>query len=107
MIARARLLWKLACAHVLLWVAGAGRTGEVRPEVHGYLADLHFNLSAEYETARNWRAARRHRHIAEVHLAATPAPEPSPSAAMAMPVPQPPTFVDARSPEARWPHEVA
>jgi hypothetical protein len=101
------LWWKLASAHALLWVAGAGRTGEMRPEVREYLADVHFQLAAQYESARHWRAARRHRQIAECHLAATPPAPPRPAAAMAMPVPQPPTFVDARAAEARWPDDVA
>lgn len=109
MIAKVRLLWELAAASALLWIAGAGQTGEMRPEVCGDLADLHFRFAAEYESGRHWRAARRHRRLAEPYLAAAPPAPPTPPrpAAMVMPVPQPPVVVDARAHEARWPDDVA
>jgi len=90
------LYWQLGWARVLLWVAGAGRTGEATPQVHMYLANLHFELADEHEAAGRWKTARGHRRIANQHAAAGPPPEPRPTAAMAMPIPQTPLFTDAR-----------
>jgi hypothetical protein len=90
------LHWRLAWARVLLWVATATSASEPTPEMHWYLADLHYKMAYAY-TARHWRkAARQHRRIAEEHALAGPPPPPRPAAAMAMPVPQSPIFTDAR-----------
>ena len=91
-----RLYWELAWARALLWVAGAGRTAEPKPEVHLYLADLHFKLAADLESRGRWGAARRHRRIANEHAVLATPPEPKPAVAMAMPVPRPAVFTDAR-----------
>jgi hypothetical protein len=93
---RARLFWELGWAHVLLWVAGAGSRGEATPQVHLYLADVHFRLASEYERLRQPQRVRHHREIANRHALAGPEPEPPKAAAMAMPVPRAPTFTDAR-----------
>jgi hypothetical protein len=93
---RVRLFWELGWAHILLWVAGVDRTNEATPQVHLYLADLHFRLAAEYERLRRRQQALRHRQIANSHAASGPEPEPPRAAAMAMPVPQSPIFTDAR-----------
>jgi hypothetical protein len=93
---RARLFWELGWAHVLLWIAGAGSRSEATPQVHLYLADVHFRLAAEYDRLRQPRRARSHRDVANRHAIAGPEPEPPKAAAMAMPVPQPPIFTDAR-----------
>lgn len=95
-IARARLRLELGWAHALLWVAGAGRTGEAKPEVHLYLADVHFRLAAEFDAVGKRSAAKRHRRIANTHAAAGPPPDLPPAAAMAMARPQEPIFTDAR-----------
>jgi hypothetical protein len=91
-----RLQWQLACARVLVWIATATSASEPTPQVHWYLADLHFKLADEYEKSRRRKAARRHRRIANEHAIAGPPPEPRPAAALAMPVPQAPIFTDAR-----------
>ena len=96
MIAVLQLRWQLAWAVVLLWVAGAGRTGEAKPEVHLYLADLHYRLADAYRSAGRLQAAAREERLANKHAENGPPPEPRPAAAMAMGVPQPPTFTDAR-----------
>ena len=93
---RIRLYWELAWAHVLLWVAGADSRAEATPQVHLYLADVHFRLAAEYERLKQPERARQHRDVANRHAILAPAPEPPSAAAMAMPVPQPPVFTDAR-----------
>src|SRR5713226_4521053 len=93
---RVRLFWELCWAHILLWVAGVGHRGEATPEVHLYLADLHFRLAAEYDRLHRRRQALRHRQIGNRHAASGPEPEPPRAAAMAMPVPQSPIFTDAR-----------
>jgi len=97
MIAIVELHWRLAWARALLWVATAMREGETTPEVHFYLADLHYQLADAYRK-RGWRiAAVRQRRIAEAHADAAPPPSsPRPAAALAMPVPQPSIFTDAR-----------
>lgn len=99
---RARLFWELGWAQLLLWVAGAGTRTNATPEVHLYLADLHFRLAAEYDRLRQPQKARRHRDIANRHAVEGPQPEPPKAAAMAMPVPQTPIFTDARG---RYTHE--
>ena len=88
--------WQLGWAHVLLWIAGAGRTGDARPEVHLYLADLHFKLAAQFEAQHKWTTARKHRRIANEHAALGPPLDPKPAVAVAMPVPRAPIFTDAR-----------
>ena len=95
-IERARLRLKLGWAYALLWVAGAGRTGEAKPEVHLYLADLHFRLAAAFDASGKRSAAERHRRIANAHAGAGPPPELPPAAAMAMACPREPIFTDAR-----------
>ena len=67
MIGILQLRWRLAWAAVLLWVAGAGRTGETKSEVHLYLADLHYKLADEYKAAGRLKAAARERRIASEH----------------------------------------
>jgi hypothetical protein len=100
-IAIVQLHWQLAWARVLLRAAMTGQGAEAQPEVHWYLAHLHFKLSDEYLGLGWSEAARRQEQIAIGHVVAgTPTPEPPPepryAAAMAMPVPQPPIFTDAR-----------
>jgi len=92
----ASLYWQLGWAHILLWVAGAGVRGEARPQVHLYLADLHFRLAEELRARGKFAAATRHRKVAGEHASQGPPPEPKPAAAMAMGIPQPPIFTDAR-----------
>jgi hypothetical protein len=93
---RVRLLWELGWAHILLWVAGVNRTNEATPQVHLYLADLHFRLADEYERLHRRRLALRHRQMANSYAASGAEPEPPRAAAMAMPVPRSPIFTDAR-----------
>ncbi len=92
---------------MLSWIATFGRSGELTPEVHWYLADLHFRLASEYKAIHHHVAARRHRKIANEHAAAGPPPEPRPAAAMAMPVPRPALFTDARGRQVPEPDDVA
>jgi hypothetical protein len=95
-IARLRLFWELAWTHVILWIARADRNIELKPEVHLYLADVHFRLAAHCDAAGKHTEGARHRHIANRHAALGPPPDLPPAVAIAMPVPQPPTFTDAR-----------
>ena len=96
-----RLHVDLLSARVFLWFASLGRAVEPTPEVHLYLADLHFRLAAAYEAAGRLTSARRHRDLANQHASMAPPPPPRPPAAMAMAVPVPPWFTDARG--SVWP----
>ena len=80
----------------LIWVARAGREAELTPEVHLYLADLHYRFAFEFEAAGKKKLARRHRVIADQHAVAGPPPDLPPAVAMAMAVPRPPIMTDAR-----------
>lgn len=83
-----RVRYDLAWTKLLLWIAGAGSTGEPKPEVHAYLGFLYHQLADEHENRGNVAAARRLRRIAREHELAGPSPEPPPAAAMGMPVPR-------------------
>lgn len=104
MLSRLGLHWQLAWARVLLWIASSGRDVEPTPEVHLYLADLHFRLADTYDAAGRTRLASKHRVCANKHAVQGPAPELPPAAAMAMPIPHAPIFTDARG---RVPDDVA
>ncbi|HEV7766038.1 MAG TPA: hypothetical protein VGQ76_13620 [Thermoanaerobaculia bacterium] len=82
-----RLHWQLAWSRVLLWIASFGRPVTPTPEVHFYLADLHFQLAFAYEALGRAMKARRHRAIANQHAAAGPPADLPPAVAVAMPVP--------------------
>jgi hypothetical protein len=71
----------------LLWIASFGRPVVPTPEVHFYLADLHFQLAFEYDAMRDAAKARHHRAIANQHAAAGPPADLPPAVALAMPVP--------------------
>ena len=94
--ARAQLLWELAWARALIRIAMFSSAGELTPQSQLYLADLHFRLADEYERARRWVTARRHRKLANEYAKQGPPPPERPAAAMAMPIPQPPIYTDAR-----------
>jgi hypothetical protein len=78
------LKWRLAWARVLLWIASVGREAEPTPEVHWYLADLHFRLCDAYERVGKRKLAREHKAIANRHAAKGPPPDLPPAVAMAM-----------------------
>jgi hypothetical protein len=80
-----------------LWTATVGRDSVPKPEVHLYLADLHFRLESAYRAVGRWRRARIHRKLGDEHSAAGPTLSPRPSAALAMPVPHAAFFTDARN----------
>ncbi len=79
----------LASARFLLWVASAGRSGELRPEVHLYLYDRYWRLAIHYEQRGKTRRARQLRIKAERHFQLSGHDGPPFAAAMAMPVPRP------------------
>ncbi len=58
----------LASARFLLWVASAGRSGELRPEVHLYLYDRYWRLAIYYEQRGKTRRAQQLRIKAERHF---------------------------------------
>jgi hypothetical protein len=89
-----QLRYDLASARVLLWVAGAGRRGEMRREVHLFLADRYGRLALYYRSQGNVRKANRIDARAAWHYAAGGPPPPS-AAAMAMPIPRPPARTSA------------
>jgi hypothetical protein len=81
------LHWQLGWSRVLLWIASFGRPVEPTPEVHYYLADLHFQLASQYDALGRTVKARHHRDIANQHAAAGPPGDLPPAVAVAMPVP--------------------
>jgi hypothetical protein len=91
-----RLRYDLAWIKLLLWVAGAGTSGEPKPEVHACLALLYDQLADEHEARGNVAAARRLRRLAREHGIAGPPLDPPPAAAMGMPVPRGPFRTEAR-----------
>ncbi len=92
-----RLRLDLLSSKLLLWLAGAGRTGDPTPEVHRYLADRYARLANYHEGRKHSTAARRLWDIARFHFSlAGPDPDDLPPAvAMAMPIPKRPAFTDA------------
>lgn len=64
-------MWRLRSdvlsTKVLLWVAGAGRSGEPTPEVHRYLYDRYWRLAVEHERKGHRRKAAGCRSKAELH----------------------------------------
>ena len=64
-------LWRICAdllsARALIWVASAGRSAELRPEVHLYLYDRYWRLSVQYERRGKARLAERYRVKAERH----------------------------------------
>jgi hypothetical protein len=89
------LLYDLAWLKLLLWVAGAGKIGEPRPEVHACLAEIYYQLSDACGLRGRTTFAQRFRMLAREHDLAAPPPDPPPAAAMAQPVPQPPIVTEA------------
>ena len=57
----------LIITNAILWVAGAGRLGEPKPEVHLYLYDRYSRLAGYYERRGNRTRASRLRIKAEAH----------------------------------------
>jgi len=97
-------IWRLRVdvlsTHALLWLAGAGRTGEPVPEVHLYLYDRYWRLAKYYERRGNARKAAAMRSKAEVHYHDSGHDGP-PFAAVAMQRPARPS----RTPAAMNPRE--
>jgi hypothetical protein len=92
-----RLRFDLLSARFLLWIAGAGRTGDPTPEAHAYLAHCYVRLSAYHGghadcawPRRLWEKANF--HFREAGLNPDDGP---PTIAMAMPIPKPPIFTNA------------
>jgi hypothetical protein len=88
-------LYDLAWLRLLLWVAGAGKIGEPRPEVHACLAKIYYQLSDSCEVRGRTTLAQHFRVLARKHDLAGPPPELPPAAAMAQAVPQPPIVTEA------------
>ncbi len=82
----------LIITNAMLWVAGAGRVGEPRPEVHLYLYDRYWRLADYYERRGNRKKASRLRNKAEAHYKQSGDTGPPFAAAMAMPRPRSPFF---------------
>jgi len=73
---------------LLVGLARAGVDGgEVRPEVHHFLADLYGRLAVLHARAGRWRAAERARRCCDAHRALGGDDGPPYAAAMAMPRP--------------------
>ena len=87
-----RLRSDLIITNAMLWVAGAGRVGEPKPEVHLYLYDRYWRLAEYYEHNGNRKRAARLRNKAEAHYKRSGDTGPPFAAAIAMPRPRPPFF---------------
>ena len=82
----------LIITNAILWVAGAGRLGEPKPEVHLYLYDRYSRLAGYYERRGNRTRASRLRIKAEAHYRHSGHTGPPFAAAMAMLRPRSPFF---------------
>jgi len=85
--------WKvrldLLSARILVWIASAGRTDELRPEVHLFLYDRYWRLSTYYEQRGKPGRAERYRTKARRHYDCSGHEGPPFSAAASMPLPHP------------------
>jgi hypothetical protein len=98
-------IWKLhgdlITARLLLWIAGAGRTGDPTPDAHRYLANLYAAFAECYKQDNNFVAVRKYSTNAAFHFRlAGPEIDPDnnpPAAALAMPIPKRLIFTDAVS----------
>ena len=82
-----RLRADLLSTRALLWMAGAGRWGDVRPEVHLYLYDRYWRLSVHHERQGRPSRAAVLRAKAEKHYRESGHAGPPFAAALAMPRP--------------------
>jgi hypothetical protein len=99
-----RLRYDVLSTRLLLAATLAEARGELRPEVHGFLADRYARLAA------HWRRAGWHAHAAALgrkaaHHAEAADDEPPPAAAMGLPRRARTLSVDARGRvlSGRWP----
>jgi hypothetical protein len=83
-----RLRAELLSTRALLWVAGAGRWGEAKPEVHLYLYDRYWRLAMHYERQGRLSRAAVLRAKAEHHYRESGHDGPPFAAALAMPRPK-------------------
>jgi hypothetical protein len=99
----------LIVTHALLWLAGARRGGEPKPEVHLYLHDRYSRLAEHYDRRGNGEKAARLRVKAEAHYRRSGHTGPPFAAAMAMSRPRPPFFTRAvaEDRDSRDPKDVA
>jgi hypothetical protein len=82
----------LIITNAILWLVGAGRVGEPKPEVHLYLYDRYSRLSDHYDRRGNMKKALRLRAKAEAHYNRSGHTGPPFAAAMAMARPRSPFF---------------
>jgi hypothetical protein len=99
----------LIITNAILWVAGAGRVGEPKPEVHLYLYDRYSRLADHYDRRGNKKKALRLRAKAEAHYNRSGHTGPPFAAAMAMPRPRSPffTWAVAKDRDRRGPNDAA
>jgi len=99
----------LIITNAILWVAGAGRVGEPKPEVHLYLYDRYSRLAEHYDHRGNKKKALRLRAKAKAHYNRSGHTGPPFAAAMAMPRPRSPffTWAVAKDRDSRGPNDAA
>ncbi len=85
----------LLSTRVLLWVATAGRSGELRPEVHLYLYDRYRRLAVHHERRGRPSRAALLRAKADSHYRESGDDGPPFAAALAMPRPRAFTSIEA------------
>lgn len=90
-----RLRWDLASTHVLVWLAHPSAGGELRPEVHLFLADRYGRLARHHQRLGHPKRAVALDHKAEEHFRLGGGDWPPPAVAMAMPLPRPKVLRDA------------
>ena len=91
-----RLRWDLLWGRLLLWVTHAESRGELRPEVHRFLADRYARLAEDrhaHGRTNADRLAARARHHAE----RAGDDDRPPACAMGLPRPRPRLAIDARA----------
>jgi hypothetical protein len=105
-------LWSLrldlVSAKLLVWLASAGRDGDLRPETHLYFFDRYARLADVHSRRGHEARARALRAKAEEHYHASGGDDGPPyAAAMAMPRPRSWVMTDARSDRALRPPDNA
>lgn len=104
-----RLRVDIVSARILLWFAGAGRTGEPNPGAHLYLADRYSWLAERYRQRREIQKSERFAVKASWHFSAAGRDDPPAAVAVAMPIPTSPvnTHAVARNVDAADPDDAA
>jgi len=92
-----QLRWDIVSTHTLLFVTNPTGSSDIRPHVHGYLADRYASLARYHRQAGRVRRAATLEQKATYHYRFAQPPDPPPAVSVALPVPTGPVRVEAVS----------